>query len=218
MSSGGRRENAGRPANSGKFSEPTKPTRLPERFVDSINQLDEDDRSRLVSYLEAFFIPRLMPLGAREMVTRDQLPKPQLLRRYPSVAATIGVTSTLSDTINMDDSIDLHHLLIPNPEECFGVPVKGDSMNQAGIHDGDLLIVQRLKDSWTQLTSGTIVVAFVDNNETVKRFIKTGEQYSLEPDSDNESHQPIQLTNKIDVWIVGVVLHSIHPIHRSSRF
>jgi DNA polymerase V len=219
MSVGGKRENAGRPANSGKYGEKTKATRLPETIVDSIEQLDSEGLKEFGSYLHDFFAPvATVPQGASFVVARQRLSKNHLTRKYSStVAATVGVTSTLTPNAS-SALVDLHHLLVKKPGETFVVPVAGDSMNQAGIQDGDLLVVQKITDEWSQLTPDTIVVAFVDGNETVKRFKKLGRRSFLVPESDNDQHQELEMTKEIDVQIIGVVLYAIHPTHRSSRF
>jgi repressor LexA len=63
------------------------------------------------------------------------------------------------------------------PGELFALEVHGDSMIQAGILDGDTVVIQRTQDA----TSGDIVVALVDNQEaTLKRLRKRGDSLALE--------------------------------------
>lgn len=79
---------------------------------------------------------------------------------------------------------------VPNydPNELFALKIKGESMINAGILDGDIVIVQ--KDTYAE--NGDIVVAFIDGEDaTVKRFYKEDGKYRLQP--ENDSMQPIIL-------------------------
>ncbi len=79
---------------------------------------------------------------------------------------------------------------VPNhdPNELFALKIKGESMINAGILDGDIVIVQ--KDTYAE--NGDIVVAFIDGEDaTVKRFYKEDGKYRLQPENDNM--QPIIL-------------------------
>lgn len=75
-----------------------------------------------------------------------------------------------------------------DPNELFALKIKGESMINAGILDGDIVIVQ--KDTYAE--NGDIVVAFIDSEDaTVKRFYKENGKYRLQPENDNM--QPIIL-------------------------
>ena len=69
--------------------------------------------------------------------------------------------------------------LLPNAE-TFMLNVKGNSMINAGIFDGDQLIVERCSTAY----DGEIVVALVDDSATVKRFYKEDGYYRLQPEND----------------------------------
>jgi DNA polymerase V len=73
-------------------------------------------------------------------------------------------------------SIDLHRLLIRWPQGSLLLPVRGDSMRDAGIHSGDLLLVER--DPLPR--DGAIVVAWLGDGFTVKRLRQRGERWWLE--------------------------------------
>lgn len=80
--------------------------------------------------------------------------------------------------------------LIPNKKEVFTLDVSGDSMINAGIFDGDIVIVQRQNTA----NNGEIVVAMTDENEvTLKRFYKEKDHIRLQPENDMLS--PIILNN-----------------------
>lgn len=85
----------------------------------------------------------------------------------------------LADTITLDD------YLIENKEATFILKVSGDSMKDAGIVEGDMVIVER--DSSPK--DGDIVIAEVDRQWTIKYFRKKGNKVYLEP--ANKKYQPI---------------------------
>lgn len=69
-----------------------------------------------------------------------------------------------------------------NPEELFALKIKGESMINAGILDGDIVIIK--KDAYAE--NGDIVVAFIDGEDaTVKRFFKENGKYRLQPENDS---------------------------------
>lgn len=81
--------------------------------------------------------------------------------------------------------------------ELFGLRVSGDSMVEAGILDGDVIIIR--KDNTAK--NGDIVVALVDEEATVKTFYKENGHFRLQP--ENSSMEPILLE---DVFIIGKVI------------
>lgn len=84
---------------------------------------------------------------------------------------------------------------------CFMLRVKGDSMVGAGIHDADLVIVQPQESART----GDIAVAMIDNEATVKRFVRDGNSVRLEP--ENPKYKPIPITADTgDFKLVGRVV------------
>ena len=85
----------------------------------------------------------------------------------------------LVDTLSLDD------YLIPNPDACFLLKVSGDSMIDAGILPGDLVIVERGRTP----RNGDIVVAQVDGDWTMKYFEKNGTRIVLR--AANKKYPPI---------------------------
>lgn len=85
----------------------------------------------------------------------------------------------------------------------FLLRVRGDSMNEKGINDGDLVLVRQ------QVTAdnGDIIVALIDDEATIKEFHFSGNTIILKPCSTNEQHKPIILTR--DFQIQGIVITSI---------
>ena len=100
--------------------------------------------------------------------------------------------------------LDLHELLVEHPAATFFVKVEGDSMIDAQIESGDILIVDR------SITAqiGKIVVALVNGAFTVKRLIKKGDKIFLY--AANSRYQPIDVTDDEDFLVWGVVTYVIH--------
>lgn len=100
---------------------------------------------------------------------------------------------------NIEEILDLQDLF-PNDRELFALRVEGDSMVEAGIFEGDLVVLR------PQPTAeiGQIVAAIVEDGDaegTIKRFNRRGDQIVLEP--ANASHPPIVADN---VRVVGVAV------------
>jgi repressor LexA len=89
-------------------------------------------------------------------------------------------------------------------EESFILHVRGDSMVDAGILDGDLLVVRRQQTA----KSGDIVVARLDDEATVKRFYREGDRVRLQP--ENRSMTPIYTR---EVAIEGIAVALIRRLH-----
>ncbi len=95
--------------------------------------------------------------------------------------------------------LDLNELMIRNTPATFFVRVAGDSMVDAGILDGDILVVDKSLAS----QNGDVVIASVDGDFTVKYLRKRGARVSLE--AANAKYKPIVLSSEMELTIWGVV-------------
>lgn len=103
----------------------------------------------------------------------------------------------------MDLSIDLNKELVKHPSSTFYGRVSGDSMIDAGIYDGDILII----DKSLEPKDGDMAVCFIDGEFTIK-YIKIEEKVIwLVP--ANENYKPIKVTEENDFLIWGIVTYSI---------
>lgn len=103
----------------------------------------------------------------------------------------------------MDLSIDLNKELVKHPSSTFYGRVKGDSMIDAGIYDGDILII----DKSLYPKDGDMAVCFIDGEFTIK-YIQIEEKVIwLIP--ANKNYQPIKVTEENDFLIWGIVTFSI---------
>jgi len=119
---------------------------------------------------------------------------------YPSVYA--GFPSPAEDHLDLD--LDLNEHLIKHPAATFYIYAKGDSMINSGIHDGDLLIVDRSLNPGLK----NIIIAVINGEFTVKRISKINKELYLMP--DNNSYKPIKITEDMNFQIWGIVTHTIH--------
>ena len=87
--------------------------------------------------------------------------------------------------------------------------VNGTSMNNV-IQDGSIVVAEEVPD--TVLKEGTIVVAWLDGEATVKRLYPGDSQVMLMPDSSDKAHQPIIVnTEEEQVYIIGRVIWHMNP-------
>jgi DNA polymerase V len=122
----------------------------------------------------------------------------------PIAAGTIaaGFPSPAGDYI--DSRLDIFEYLIQHPTATFYVRVKGNSMINAGIHDGDLLVVDRSLEP----KNNQVVIAVIDGEFTVKRISKYNNKLYLIP--ENNQFKPIEITDTMDFEVWGVVTFVIH--------
>ena len=127
------------------------------------------------------------------------LARPLFLSKVPA-----GFPSPADDYI--EGSLDLNQHLIKHKAATFFVRVTGDSMIGAGIHDGDLLIVDRALEAQDK----SVVVAVVNGEFTVKRIKKKGGRVWLMP--ENEKFQPMEMREGSELEVWGVVTNVIHKV------
>jgi DNA polymerase V len=101
-------------------------------------------------------------------------------------------------------ALDLNKELIKHPAATFYARVKGDSMVDAGIHDGDLLVI----DKALEPKEGSIAVCYLDGEFTVKRLSVREEGVYLMP--ANTEFKPIKITEENDFLVWGIVAYVIH--------
>ena len=129
---------------------------------------------------------------------------PRLLTPLYSHSISAGFPSPADDYI--EDKLDLNELLVTNKPATFFLRVKGDSMLNAGIHHGDMIVVDRS----LQPGHRSIVVAVVDGELTVKRLITRGGVTELH--AENAKYAPIRMQEGQELTIWGVVTSSVHQV------
>lgn len=117
--------------------------------------------------------------------------------------AVCGFPSPAQDYV--EQTIDLNQLCVSHPAATYYVRAKGNSMLGAGIHDGDLLIVDRSM----RAVHGAVVIASVDGEFTVKR-LQLLPQPALLP--ENDDYPPILLDDGSNAEMFGVVAFVVHSL------
>ena len=123
-----------------------------------------------------------------------------------SSSISAGFPSPAED--HMEDRLNLNQYLVKNPIATFFFRVAGESMIDAGLHDGDLLIVDRSLIA----QSHSIVIAVLNGDMVVKYFIHQKDDVILRP--ANAKYQDYIVTDKDDFSIWGVVTYVIHALRR----
>ncbi len=120
---------------------------------------------------------------------------------FVDTGISAGFPSPADDFIEL--TIDLNKFLVKHKDTTFFARVKGHSMKNAGINDGDLLVI----DKSLQPQDNKIAICQIDGEFTVKRI-------KIEKDivwliAENEEYKPIKVTPENELMIWGIVIHSI---------
>ena len=190
---GGIRPGAGRPAGTGPYGETTTPIRVPDSRLAEVRSLLARRKSSAVTELE--FAGRPDPVARKMRLTLF------------SSRVQAGFPSPADDYV--EGKLDLNRHLIRNPPATFFLRVQGESMLGAGIHPGDLLVVDRSIEP----KHGSVVIAVLDGELTVKRLWRpTPERVELR--AENPAFLPIVIAefHQFELWgVVTNVIHSLLP-------
>lgn len=125
----------------------------------------------------------------------------------PLMAGEVRAGFPIHAEAEVDRILDLTDHLIPRPSATYFCRSKGDSMEELGIYDGDLLIVDRSLEP----LDGDVIVVCLDGELTCKQLGKWHSQPALL--SGNPAYQPIALSGTdCETW--GVVIHNVHTHRR----
>ncbi len=119
--------------------------------------------------------------------------------RIPLLALGVSAGTPVAADDAVEKEIDLAEMLLEHPESTYFIRVVGDSMLEAGIADGDTLIV----DCAQQPHPGQVVIARVYGELTVKRYLLQDSRPLLR--AENRKYRDIMITPDMDFGIVGVV-------------
>ncbi|MFC2130023.1 LexA family protein [Bacteroidota bacterium] len=106
----------------------------------------------------------------------------------------------------LEGKLDLNKFLIKNPSATFFVRVTGDSMINAGIYSGDILVVDRALTP----KDGSIVIAVIDSELVVKRMQYIKKKIYLIP--ENAGFEKIEISKEMNFEVWGVVTTVIHSV------
>ncbi|MBC8349581.1 MAG: translesion error-prone DNA polymerase V autoproteolytic subunit [Verrucomicrobia bacterium] len=147
--------------------------------------------------------PVRIPLSQVDRVLRFVREKEYALPLYAS-RVSAGFPSPADDYV--ESALDLNEHLVREPAATFFVRAQGESMIGAGIHDGDLLVVDRSVEA----TDGKVVIASINGELTVKRYVRRNGKVWLAP--ENPAYRALILNEEDDVRLWGVVKNVIHPL------
>ena len=198
---GGKRPGAGRKPGSGRYGEATVAVRVPESLKAAV----------VAALREA---PPRRPEPAEGVAPAKGVASAELRRpatRPPRLAVPLfahriaaGFPSPADDYV--EDRLDLNELLVRHAEATYFLRVKGDSMLGAGIHHGDILVVDRAVEA----VDGSVVVAEVDGELTVKRLRYAHGHPELHP--ENAAFAVMRFRDGQELRIWGVVTNAIHGV------
>lgn len=146
-------------------------------------------------------VNKLVEKGFIEKMDKGRLKPGTNLLGLPLFSSVQAGTPTAEEEVLLDH-VDLNDYLVPKPENTILINVRGDSMIDAGIHEGDKVIVDR--KAHAQI--GNIVVAEVDGDFTVKYLDKTKDgRLVLQP--GNPNYESIFPQNEMAIFgkVVGVI-------------
>ncbi|MCE2991909.1 MAG: LexA family protein [Alphaproteobacteria bacterium] len=123
-----------------------------------------------------------------------RLYRPLALSKVPA-----GFPSPADDYI--ESQLDLNEFFVQHPSSSFYWKVSGESMNLSGILDGSILLIDRSLEA----AHNDIVLAIVNGDVTVKRFIRSSDCYELRPESNKDEYQALKFKRGDNIEIWGVV-------------
>jgi len=93
---------------------------------------------------------------------------------------------------------------LPVTGNMFALTVKGESMIDAGIFNGDIAVIKQVLDPTLEIKNGDIVAALIDTDATLKTYQKKSNKIVLHP--ENKEYQPIVLNENDDIKIMGILV------------
>lgn len=186
---GGNRRGAGRkPA----YGEPTKTVRVPLSMVPVVaSYLNELKREAHVPGV----VPTLRPLAALRVAVA-----------IPTLGRRVSAGKPTSGDDYLEDAVDLGKHLVRDPSNTFLMKVTGWSMRDAGIADGDELVVDR----GVPPGDGRVVIAEIDGELTVKRLKRIAAGWLLQAANPDFADIPVGDKNELNIW--GVVTRVLHAV------
>ena len=145
-------------------------------------------------------VNKLIGEGVLNKDSRGRLVPNALIGEIPLLGLVEAGFPTVAEETPLD-TLSIDEYLINDKDKTYLLEVKGDSMIDAGIHEGDLVIAERTSHP----KEGDIVIAEVDGGWTMKYFRKKGNQIYLEP--ANKKYKPIypEYDIKVAAVVTGVV-------------
>lgn len=170
---------------------------FPPTFADLREKLNVASNQAVLNFLESLekkgFIKRedgqarsikILPLGYKEI---EKEPLIKIAGMSAAGSYTESYADAFTNWMPAINGISHNEKITKSSDNIFAIQVHGDSMINAGIDDGDMLLVKKSGE----FKSGDIVVAISDDGTTVKRFIADGGKRYLKPENPNYENIPI---------------------------
>lgn len=157
---------------------------------------------------------RLFPGSARGMelvTTDDEQPSEadshntlQNLIKETTLVPLVGTIAAGTPILaeeNIEDRLAFPKSFMPAAGDMFALRVKGDSMENAGIFDGDIAVLKKVHDANSELRNGDIVAAVIDGDATLKTYKKLKTRIELIP--ENDRYEKILISARDNIMIAG---------------
>ena len=190
-----------------------KQTWLAEKLNKSYNMVNSYVQNRRQPSLDDLYkIANILSVDVRDLLDQNPLVKESDESSYndnivtPNKTINIPLLGSIAcgapilAVENIEAEIPVSINLIKGSNKYFLLRAKGNSMNEAGINNGDLVLIKHQQTA----ENGDKVVALIDDEATIKEFYHNGETIVLKPKSSEKNHQPIILTR--DIKIQGIVV------------
>ena len=182
-----------------------------ERIIPSITELSALWNGKARSWTHQI-VQRLKEEGFLENAPGGRArPGPRFFERTVGHAVRAGIPQQAADV--QPELLRIDDYLIENPSQTILFPVKGDSMIDLGILEGDMVIIERSNSPST----GQVVLAIVDNEFTLKVLAKDKRGYYLEArnHSRTQDYPPIRPEQELEIY--GLYVGLIRKAHASGH-
>jgi len=187
-----------------------KQTWLAEKLGKSYNMMNSYVQNRRQPRLDDLYkIAEILGVEARELLIlqddqddKDNNNEDGDIKKVP-VVGKVSCGLPIYAEENIDTYVSVSTVIAKPNNEYFILYADGDSMNEAGINSGDMVLIKQQNGA----NDGDLVVALIDDEATIKEFNKRNNMIILKPKSSNKEHQPIILTT--DFRIQGIVVDVI---------
>lgn len=141
------------------------------------------------------------PVGSENIAKSIESPYSGLWVNVP-LFNSVGCGELMYADPTVQEMIPVKSELMSKGSKYFVLRTSGDSMNLAGINDGDLVLCRKNYHP----EEGEIVVALIGDDATIKEYRRENGAVVLKPKSNNLKHEPLRFTNNDDVKVQGVVI------------
>lgn len=154
-----------------------------------------------------YLVQKLLQAG---IIAKDEKGRltPDGLFKIPQFGLVHAGHPVTADVIH-DTSLDLYNYILDLPGQIFSLVVRGDSMIEAGINDGDMVIIEKGREP----LEGDIVIACLNNDWTLKSFYKDKLTKEVLLVPANGNYEVIRASSSDDLLIGGVVISVIRKYH-----